>query len=138
MNLRAAIQHADLTSEELGELSIEAIYSRLTTTSWDEDLRLFAERWLQTQECCPPGLYLYRPTEEYLACYPVSQGRFLLNFCLTTGRGFFGRKRSREFAVAPVTPEKAKELIRVFASSSSEGIVDVVSQEALLQGAVIG
>ena len=138
MSLRAAIQRADLASEELGELSIEAIFSRLTGTSWDEDFRLFAERWLQGQQCCPPGLYLYRVTEECLACYPVSQGRFLLNFCLTTGRGFFGRKRSKEFAVAPATPEKAEELIRVFASSSSEDIVDTVSQETLVRGGIIG
>jgi hypothetical protein len=73
-----------------------------------------------------------------MACYPVSEGRFLLNFRIAAGKGLLGRNKLKQFALSPVSSQKAEDLIAMFASRSSEDIAERLSTEALIAGGIAG
>jgi len=129
MECTAAIQHADLECDELDVLSRSEIFPRLMSVDWQKEVSCFAERHLLQQETCPPGFYVYRPSAEYLACYPASESRFILNFCLIAGRTFLGKERWREITLQPAGPEKVREMIEAFATLRSDELLSRLESE---------
>lgn len=137
LTLIASIQHGNLESDEFGELSPDDAFARLTGHDWGEDLRLFLERKLTGEESCPPGFYLYRPSKEYLACYPASEGRFLLDFSVAHGRNLAGRTKQKKITLAPLPPAEVRELIEIFAAGTPGEIWNILSEREIVAGGLV-
>ncbi len=131
MECSVAIQHADFVSDELGVLPPSEIFARLMSVVWEKEVFRFSEMYLLQKKTCPPGFYIYRPSQEYLACYPVSESRFLLNFCLVSGKTLLGRERLKELMLQPAKPEKVRELIDAFTTLDSDELLQRLGLERL-------
>jgi len=136
MECSAHIQHADFESDQLGVLSSSEMFASLVSVDWHEEISRFTEMYLLQQETCPPGFYAYRPSHEYLACYPASESRFILNFCLVSGHSLFGKEQLRELTLQPIEPGKAREMIEVFATLNSDELLRRLESEELAEPGV--
>lgn len=137
LTLSASIQHGDLETDELGDLSPGDAFARLTGHDWGEDVRLFLGRKLTGAESCPPGFYLYRPSGEYCAVYPASKGRFLLDFSIAQGRNLAGRTKQKKITLAPLPAAEVRELFEIFAAGTPGEIWNVVSEREIVAGGLV-
>jgi hypothetical protein len=91
--------------------------------NWGEECARFAGKWVLQEEACSPGLYVYRPSGEFLACYPGGDSLFVLNFCLVSGRTRRGQEQTQELTLQPLPLKRVRDLIEAFASLDSGSLL---------------